>query len=176
MSFLNEIKERALAEGLESDTLLDTVLHRTFVLAQQQFQETLDTNVGQDRWHQRHREAIKQEQYTGEKYDPDLDILQIKKAVLEEIRRSEPGVKVSIRTRRPSSMSLDVLKAPYALTDQEDRLTAEGLALGRRIEKLVRQYNFDHGDSWTDYFSVNFHANVTVDGHPIPCPSVRDVA
>jgi hypothetical protein len=78
MQWLEEIRRRAEQECVGVDELTGTLLHRTFCLEQEKFDQELGVSVEQVKWHKAHREAVAEQQYTGARYDPDLDILDIK--------------------------------------------------------------------------------------------------
>jgi hypothetical protein len=150
---VNTIKERAEQEGVDRDELTDTVLHRTFCLDEKRFAEVLTASVENVKWHKAHREAVAQQQYTGAKYDPNLDILEIKKLVAQKLKAL--GIKASLRTQRhPNSLAIDIKEAPINLMDN-GKPTQEALKLAWQVEDSANEYNFDHGDTWTDYYHEN---------------------
>jgi hypothetical protein len=168
MEWLEKIRRRAEQEGLDADELTDTLLHRTFCLQRPKFDEELGVSVEQVKCHKSHAEAVAKQQYTGAKYDPKLDILDIKKRVAEELKAL--GIKASMRTRRhsPKSLFINITDGPCKLLDYQEGLTQEGIKLGWLVEDIANAFNFDHGDSWTDYSHENFGLDVTVLEWPLP--------
>jgi len=164
MEWIRQIADVARREDLDPDKLIDTVLHRTFCLGRGKFEEVLRESVENVKWHEAHAEAVARQQFTGANYDPELDILEIKKRVAEKIKAL--GVKASLRTRRhPNYLSIDIKEAPCGnLFDGEDNLTEEAVRLGHQVEDIAESYNFDHGDAWTDYCHENFSLHVEVRG------------
>jgi hypothetical protein len=143
----------AAAEGIDYQEFIDALLHWQWCLDDAGFRTAPEGAAGNIHWHREHRRAIQEERYTGARYDPALDIREIKRLVLAEVGETLPGVRVTARTRRwPSGL---------AVTVRSPRPAPPGdVELVRRIEEIARQYNFDHGDLWTDHFHVNFSLNV----------------
>lgn len=94
------------------------------------------------------------------------------------------GLKLSVRTKYfsgGSSIDVDIKAAPgvriltpewvawYATNpttynDRIDRYTPEALALRRRLDSMLRAYNYDASRSEVDYFDVNFYSSVDFSG------------
>ena len=133
MEWLERIRRRAEQEGVRADELTDTLLHRTFILEREKFDQELGVSVEQVKWHKAHDEAVAKQQYTGAKYDPNLDILDIKKRVAEELKSL--GIKASMRTRRhPDILDINITDGPCELLDDNVELTQEGIKLGWQVE------------------------------------------
>jgi hypothetical protein len=174
MQWLETIRRRAEHEGVGADELTDTLLHRTFCLEQEKFGQELGVSVEQVKWQMAHREAVAEQQYTGVRYDPDLDILDIKKRVAGEMKAL--GIKASMRTRRhPDCLDINITHGPCKLLDGQDELTQEAMNLAWEVEDIANAYNYDRGDSWTDYCDENFGLYVTVLDKPVPFRARGDV-
>jgi hypothetical protein len=79
------------------------------------------------------------------------------------------GIKASMRTRRhPDYLDINITDGPGELLDDNLELTQEGIKLGWKVEDIANAYNFDHGDSWADYYYENFGLDVTVLDRPVP--------
>jgi hypothetical protein len=174
MKWLEAIRRRAAQEGVGADELTDTLLHRTFCLEQEKFDQVLGVSVEQVKWHKAHREAVAKQQYTGARFDPELDILEIKKRVAGEMKAL--GIEASMRTRRhPDSLDINITDGPCKLLDDQDELTQEAVNLAWEVEDIANAYNYDRGDGWTDYYDENFGLDVTVLDRPVPFRARGDV-
>jgi len=124
----------------------------------------------------------------GGKYNRDLSIVEIAKRVRADLKMAVksgeiPNAKFGVRIARfAGGRSLDVkigmngvdligvLNPVHAVVfnrfhDYLDghyapRHTPEGERILAAVAKLVAAYNFDHSDSMTDYFHVNFYGSV----------------
>jgi hypothetical protein len=158
--WLDEVDAAATAHGIDAADLVDTLLHREFCL-RPDWTECLDLAVGQVRWHLDHRRAIKEQQYTGSRYDQDLSIIDIKKLVAAEVKRL--GCKASLRTERhPRSLGVDLREGAEPLLTDDGRISDYGARLVNQVADFLKEYNFDRGDDWTDYICVNFYTTITV--------------
>jgi hypothetical protein len=93
--------------------------------------------------------AIEEHQYTGAKFDKDMDILEIKRQVKEEIKALR--VKASILTKRwPTCLSIHIKsysgQVGGPLMDGQGKLTDLAYQLHDDIEQIANAYNYDHSD------------------------------
>lgn len=127
----------------------------------------------------------------GAKYNRDLDIAEIAKALRADIKAGiangelPKGLETSVRIRRYSGgQSLDVtvtacpafrcVNPEWALATFEPthpnfrshehraRYTAEAESLLTRLNTMREAYNHDGSDLMADHFDVNFYGNVTL--------------
>ena len=101
--------------------------------------------------------------YIGSKYEEtkDLDIVEIAKLTRKEIKdrvknRQLPKGKYSVRIMRYSGgQSIDINAKCNLDSDRRKEIK-------KVIENIVNQYNYDAGDSMTDYYSSRFCERVEV--------------
>jgi hypothetical protein len=121
----------------------------------------------------------------GSKYKSEMSRVEIAKAIRAEIKSAVksgalPKAKYSVRCQSYSGGgSIDVAIANveqvgFELYNQEllakDRanewnagipwMAESAMELVRKVEAIVKAYNFDGSDSMTDYFHVNFYGSV----------------
>jgi len=128
--------------------------------------------------------------FTGTKYQRDLDVKEIAKLVRADIKeairkkRLPKGTKVSVRISRYSGgRSVDayikhlggerVINPAWVKWHDENpngyfgdappRYTATATHALKTVAALIAAYNFDDSDHQTDYFCVNFHSNTEFD-------------
>jgi hypothetical protein len=174
--YLDQVFAVAAAQGIDPSDLTETLLHRAFCLAEGKWGAELATSVDQVQEEYRHLKDIEERQYTGAKYDKDLDILEIKRQVKEKIKNLR--VKASVRTKRwPAILSIDIKsysgQVGGPLLDGRGKLTDLAYQLHDDIEQIANAYNYDHSDPWSDYSHNNFFLRITVLGIPVPLKKFR---
>jgi hypothetical protein len=164
---VSDIKSYAAIHHLDYVTLMENLIHRTYVMRPAELAEEIEKAHGMIEWQRERREYNQRTNYTGSKYDPNLDLAEIAKRIRGEIKVL--GVKASVRIERyggGGSIDIDVREAPFRLVVDDD-LTPEAEVLTARIEDIARAYNFDQSDGFTDYYHVNFSCEVTVQEMPV---------
>lgn len=111
------------------------------------------------------------------KYNSDLSIADITKAIRADLKLEFPGWKFSVRKTRYNAIDVSVHFAPVSLYNPEwvkqhksgtydyhvKRYSSSGNAIMDKIEKIADAYNFDGSDIQSDYFHVNYYLHVTID-------------
>ena len=128
----------------------------------------------------------------GLKYDKALSTTEIAKRLRQDVKAARENgelpreLRLSVKTKyfsQGSSIDVSIVAWPDNLLifDPERIIlehdnpatfhdetnnpiyTAEGLALIRKLEGMLRVFNFDGSQPQSDYFHVNFYGSVTVD-------------
>lgn len=111
------------------------------------------------------------------KYNRDLSIADITKAIRADLKAEFPGWKFSVRKNRYNSIAVEIQFAPVSLFNpewvkqtkeenycyNEERFSILGKKLWNKIEQIADSYNFDGSDIQSDYFHVNYYLHVTID-------------
>lgn len=97
------------------------------------------------------------------------------KEMRQQIRAKFPskdGWKFSVRKENYSCVNVDILEAPFKLTDKDhvtvntswlkDSYKGRTLKTLQTITKIINKGNFDKSDSMTDYFHVGWYAFVHI--------------
>lgn len=89
----------------------------------------------------------------GENYDPKLTTKEIAKEVKKQAKKLYPEIKISARSEYNAIFITIKVK-------EENEETKE---IRNNIEKLLNSYNYDKGDTMTDYFDSNFYGFVDLE-------------
>ena len=97
------------------------------------------------------------------------------KEMRNKIKKQYPakdGWKFSIRNENYSTISVEILKAPIDLLEDQDsnyiqvnKFYPENYKHGKifdKINKIYNEGNFDHSDAMTDYFHVGWYSSLSV--------------
>lgn len=122
------------------------------------------------------------------KYNSDLSIADIAKAIRADLKAEFPGWKFSVRKTRYNSIDVYVSFAPVSLYNPEwvklnkenshdyhvKRYNSAGNALIDKVEQIADAYNFDGSDIQSDYFHVNYYLYVNVD-YSFQCSEIERI-
>jgi hypothetical protein len=159
--WLDRVHATAQAANIDAADLVDTILRRQFILHEARWEECLAAAVRNVEDEINHRRAILEQQYTGARYDKNLDLLDIKKLARAEIKRL--GCAASLRTsRHPDKLSVDIRQGTEALLTDDGKVSEYGERVAAQVADFLKEYNYDRGDYWTDYTCVHFHVTVTI--------------
>lgn len=117
--------------------------------------------------------------FTGSRYDRNLSITDIAKAVREYAKTNDvlKECKFSISISRASmcqELHVALMSAPKKVFVDEtkksmqgahyhkDALTPYGQVVIETITEYVQSYNYDDSDPYTDYFNVNFYESINI--------------
>jgi hypothetical protein len=117
--------------------------------------------------------------FTGSRYDRNLSITDIAKAVREYAKTNDilKECKFSITISRASmcqELHVTLMSAPKEVfvdtTSKRmqgaqyhtDSLTSYGQLVIETITEYVQSYNYDDSDPYTDYFNVNFYESINI--------------
>jgi len=115
--------------------------------------------------------------FTGSKYNKDMDVKDIAKLIRKDIKAQFPELKTSVRIERYSmgrSIDVYVINAPFNPCnpdfdnnvfgpERKPIYTIQGSKLLENLRGIVSQYNYDNSEIQTDYFDVNFHQDIKYD-------------
>lgn len=119
----------------------------------------------------------------GDRYDSKMSRDETKRAILEDLKEAVAkgeiagaftarwhgykSLTLTIKGAAFPLVALERLKLDLAIGSKEfvpefraPRETAAATALREAVESIANRYNFDHSDSQTDYFHVNFYLTV----------------
>jgi len=128
--------------------------------------------------------------YTGSRYNKDLSIVQIAKAVRRDIAAAKKSgsipktAKISVRTGHSTnhrSLTVEIKSFPSNVINTErviverehphdiynapnlpGRYSSSATDTLRALEEIVKEYSYDKSDSRNDYFNVGFYSHVDV--------------
>jgi len=131
----------------------------------------------------------------GHKYDKDLALADIAKAIRAEFKTEFPGYKFSVRQQWYSggcSLHVSLMAAPFAAIrdgssyvqvnqygfrneyddthdrERERQLTREAWDCMKKVYEISNAYNFDDSDGMIDYFHTNYYLHLNVGGWDKP--------
>lgn len=128
-------------------------------------------------------EFYTQNGWKGDNFNPDLSIKEVTRLIREGLRLMFPTMKYSVSFSTysgGSSIHVTLMEAPFDPfaddqyrehghlqvnqfhIDADDRLTDRAKDTMKKVNELIKSYQWDDSDGMIDYFDVNFYYNINI--------------